>query len=453
MRISDLFSMALSNLKQRKSRTLLTSIGVMIGCTSIVVMVSIGMGLSESMNSMLENMGDLRTIQIYGKNDGKTLKTSDVSAIETVSGIASVAPKTSFPNDYMTGISASNGRFVADWAMVTGTDENKLDDQGYELLDGDLKLSGTGSAIPVLVGENFAYNFRDSMRPDGSNYIDRWQIDENGMLIEDEKPDPWFDPMKTDLTLSISNPNNPEGESYKVTLHPVGMLRENYQIGQETSDGFLMSDKDLDKITAEAARQFGIRTPEKNITQIVARTQDISQVGDAENEMKSLGYNTSSMKSIRDSLEEQSRTIQMILGGIGAISLIVAAIGITNTMIMSVSERTREIGIMKALGCRTSDIRMMFLSEAGMIGLLGGVAGIILSFLISLGINFASWQFAGSQGSFWDFLTGTGQRASVIPVWLVIFALVFSLLIGVLSGMIPAARSVKISALEAIRRE
>lgn len=96
------------------------------------------------------------------------------------------------------------------------------------------------------------------------------------------------------------------------------------------------------------------------MSQIRVKAQDIEAVEDVENAIKQQGYMTSSMKSIRDSMEDQSRMTQMILGGIGAISLIVAAIGITNTMIMSVSERTREIGIMKALGCKTGDIKRCF---------------------------------------------------------------------------------------------
>lgn len=451
MKIHDLLSMALSNLKQRKSRTLLTSIGVMIGCTSIVVMISIGIGLSDSMNQMLENMGDLRMIQIYGRSDGTRLKPSDEAAAG-VAGTSAVLVKTAFPDQMMVSAETANGRYKADWAMISGIDPSKYADYGYELIDGSASLTKTGNAYPILVGENFAYNFRDSMRPDGSNMVDRWVFDENGMMSED-KPDPWFDPMKQTLTLNISNPEDPNASPFSVTLKPVGILKEDYQIGAETSDGFMMSEKDIDEISREAAARFGIKNPEKNISQIQVMAESIEQVEEVENELKNQKFMTSSMKSIRDQIEGQSRMTQLVLGGIGAISLIVAAIGITNTMIMSVSERTREIGIMKALGCRTSDIRTMFLTESGLIGLLGGISGLILSFLISLGINYAGFSANPEAESFWTYLMTPGNRTSVIPVWLAVFALIFSVGIGVFSGMIPANRSVKISALEAIRRE
>lgn len=124
-----------------------------------------------------------------------------------------------------------------------------------------------------------------------------------------------------------------------------------------------------------------------------------------------------------------------MLGGLGAISLLVAAIGITNTMIMSITERTREIGIMKALGCRTRDIRLLFLTESGLIGFLGGAAGIVLSYLISFGMN----QVAGMQ-------------LSAIPWWLALLGMGFSLAIGLVSGFFPAARAVKIPAVTALRQ-
>lgn len=104
-----------------------------------------------------------------------------------------------------------------------------------------------------------------------------------------------------------------------------------------------------------------------------------------------MGYSTSSMESIREPMEKEARQKQMMLGGLGAISLFVAALGITNTMIMSISERTREIGIMKSLGCYVRDIRLLFLSEAGAIGLLGGLVGCVVSMLIAIGINLASF--------------------------------------------------------------
>ena len=123
-----------------------------------------------------------------------------------------------------------------------------------------------------------------------------------------------------------------------------------------------------------------------------------------------MGYNTWSMSSMREELEKSSRQIQLLLGGLGAISLFVAAIGITNTMIMSISERTKEIGIMKSLGCYIRDIRALFLMEAGTIGLLGGIAGSIVSLMISWLIDIISI----GQGFTWDAAVADSLRDCIL---------------------------------------
>ena len=171
------------------------------------------------------------------------------------------------------------------------------------------------------------------------------------------------------------------------------------------------------------------------------------------------------MESIREPMLEETNRQQMVFGGLGAISLFVAAIGIMNTMVMSITERTREIGVMKALGCYVKDIRRIFLMEAGCIGLMGGMAGVLISLLIGFVMNLVS-AGAGSylQGIFhgmplsslsglWQAVTTPGSRISVIPLWLIVTGLVISIAIGLLSGFYPANKAVKIPALEAIRHE
>ena len=142
--------------------------------------------------------------------------------------------------------------------------------------------------------------------------------------------------------------------------------------------------------------------------------------------------------------------IEAVLGGIGAVAMLVAAISIANTMTMSTYERTKEIGVMKVLGCALGNIRSMFLAEAAFIGFLGGVAGIILSYVLSVVLNkVIAPRFMG------DMLEGYGSNVSIsaIPLWLVVLAIVFSTLIGMIAGFFPAQRATKLSPLAAIRNE
>ena len=142
-------------------------------------------------------------------------------------------------------------------------------------------------------------------------------------------------------------------------------------------------------------------------------------------------------------MKSQFAMVQAVLGGIGAVSLLVAAIGIANTMMMSIYERTKEIGVMKVIGCSLKNIRQLFLIEAGFIGFLGGVAGNLLSALISGMINMlVSGDSMGFSGNI-----------SYIPVWLVMLSMAFAVLVGMLAGYFPAVRAMKLSPLAAIRNE
>lgn len=162
------------------------------------------------------------------------------------------------------------------------------------------------------------------------------------------------------------------------------------------------------------------------------------------NQFKEMGLEAHSSIEYIERMEEEGKKVQLVLGAIGAISLIVAAIGIANTMMMSIYERTKEIGVFKVLGCSLYDIMGMFLAEAGFIGFFGGSIGLIFSLVGSKLIN----TFSSGGG-----MTGRGGTISYIPPWLIPLALIFAIMIGMLSGLMPARRAMKLSALEALRNE
>lgn len=139
--------------------------------------------------------------------------------------------------------------------------------------------------------------------------------------------------------------------------------------------------------------------------------------------------------------------IQAVLGAIGAVAMLVAAISITNTMMMSIYERTKEIGVMKVLGCDIRNIQGLFLMEAGFIGFIGGVVGVGFSYVLSLVIN---GLVAGSDATANMGITGAICR---IPLWLNPLAIVFAIVIGMIAGFIPSLRAMRLSPLAAIRNE
>ena len=248
-------------------------------------------------------------------------------------------------------------------------------------------------------------------------------------------------------------------KKYEQKIKVTGVVKQDYNKDYATSEGFIFAVTDL-----QALQKMVFPTGNKKeltYNQIYVKTVDISKVEEVENDIKKLGYSTSSMESIRKPMQEEARQRQMMFGGLGAVSLFVAALGITNTMIMSISERTREIGVMKALGCYLGNIRATFLMEAGFIGLIGGIAGAAISYIISLVINLVSqkpdFSIVEGFGQWWQTLISVmlpeSSPVSIVPLWLAGFAIVFSIVIGLGSGFYPANKAVHISALEAIKRE
>ena len=153
------------------------------------------------------------------------------------------------------------------------------------------------------------------------------------------------------------------------------------------------------------------------------------------------------MEVFMEEMEQQSKSRQMALGALGVVSFVVAAIGIANTMMMSIYERTKEIGVMKVIGARLKDIKQMFLIEALMIGAIGGIIGVAISVALSLLMNMAGGPIAQMLGM------GDVTTVSKVPLWLMSVATVFATLVGLLSGYFPARKAMKLSALAAIKTE
>ena len=461
MGFMDLFAMCRQNLLRRKARTVLTALGVMIGCIAIIIMVSLGVGSAESMDVMLQSMGDLTMIEVYGY--GQTpLDDAAIEQMRAMDNVVAATAKQYCPFSFQL-YAGTNDRYAQQWGYAQGVQVKAMEDIGYELIDGSFPVAGM-KEMQVVVGQYFAYTFMDTKRPEGRNMIDRYIFDENGNLDTENIPDPYFDPMGMKLKLTIYVDEN---KSIERTVQVVGVMKEDNGRGYETTEGLVMDIADMQTLQEEVTKAQGFAPSREKVKydNAFVKVNSIENLAAVQDEIKNLGFETWSMESIREPMLEETNRQQMVFGGLGAISLFVAAIGIMNTMVMSITERTREIGVMKALGCYVKDIRRIFLLEAGCIGLIGGVSGVLISLLIGFVMNLVS-AGAGSylQGLFqgmplsslaglWQAVTTPGSRISVIPLWLVLAGLGISVAIGVVSGFYPANKAVKISALEAIRHE
>lgn len=470
MKFTDRLLSALQNLRRHKTRTILTSLGVVVGCMSILIMVSIGYGLSEAQQSMIEGMGDITKITInnyasYSPTGGSTTSNAidDEKLLEfkAIEHVKVVSPMLQL-EDFQAKVTAKNDIYRADYCPLVGLSKDLMNEEYFELEEGLFpQASASLQTTDVLVGADFAYLFVDTRRPEGQNRISPYGDDFGyyyGPMGEEEampeKQEPYFEPLDETIKLTLSSysesSTTPKESTFK--LRPVGKTVADYNLTYETAEGIMIDLDSFKNIVNQARRDAGLPRKSFIYSSVVVYADSIDHVKSIQDTITGMGYEAYSTQDTIESIQESSRSIQMILGGIGAISLLVAAIGITNTMIMSLTERTREIGIMKALGCRTKDIQMIFLTEAGTIGFLGGMFGILFSYLISFAINYFAWQPKGGFIEFIQFVLTSGSgRISVIPLWLALFGLLFSIIIGLVAGFIPARRSLKVSALEAMK--
>lgn len=462
MRIGDLFGMALQNLRRRKGRTALTVIGVVVGTCAIVMMISLGIAMNVQNETMLKQMGDLTKIDVYGGRMTSTKAVLDDKMVQSIRGQAHVITASPSVSPSFTAVVAAGrrDRYQMQAYSVTAVMEDSLTAMGVTVSSGELLTSGAHyekNTIPVLIGEKMAYQFEDTRRKAGSPRRTRYadQTDAMGQPVP-----PFLDPQKEKLTLVLSNGDGKETKRYSLVV--VGVMNSNLGIGYYTENGIVMRLSDLKKLEKDYQKLSKVKRPDTGYDQVFVKVDAIDDVTPVEQWIKDQGFSTYSMTQTRKQMQDSVAKSQMILGGLAAISLLVAALNIANTMTMAIYERTKEIGVMKVLGCTLGGIRAMFLIESAAIGFIGGAAGSALSLALSAGLNHITelMAFLGLEGKV-D-LSGLSQMMggasggsgpiSIVPFWLIAFALGFATLVGLASGIAPANRAVRISSLEAIRQ-
>lgn len=489
MKIFDLIALSARNLSRRKGRTALTVIGVAVGTCLIIVMISFGIAMNQANEAMLATWGDLTQIEVYG---GGTVYYSSGSGTAVIGGSSGgggdqpavlndemianftkmdhVLAATPFYQAYSLNgtITAGKGdRYSAYLGNAVGVYASAMEPMGFTLASGDW-MTDTGSygrdVIPVMVCEQTGYNFEDTRKSYNSSKRYRWygQTDAAGNLLE-----PFVDVNKDEMTLTLSSGDaeNPKTKSWKLKV--VGSINPDTAKGWWTQSSFILRIQDVKMLQEEykdlAGSDAYYGSDSSSYDQVYVKVDDMDNVEAVDEAIQELGFSTYSMTQQREAMQEQVSQLMLILGCLAAFSLLVAALNIINTMTMAIYERTREIGVMKVLGCALGKIRMMFLIESGFIGFIGGVTGSVVSLVISFVLNNLTLImaiFGGGGGNLSGIMNsigyyggGMGSAVSVVPPWLVLLALAFATVIGLVAGILPAARATKISALEAIRHE
>ena len=473
--------MGVQSLFKRKARTVLTILGVLIGTTAIIVMMSLGVGMDEANMRAVEQLGNVDVINVssyYSRpvdDSGNYEYTEGVlndNVIAQINEFTEVKAATAIMNMSYNVVS---GKYKAFWCNVVGVDPKYMDTfftlkEGRLLTPADMDVVVFGFRMPY----NF-YNTRSNLRNQywGGN-------DMSGDPIVDVFNDKFV--MTSDWSYGerkqagMDNSQNPKPKLHKFT--GVGLLDGNENVWSEYDNSIIVNIAWLKRCMDDDAKRQGGggggggiayassyggavyssgspsgRSNETRYQNALVKVYDRKDVEAVMKKINEFGLGAYSPLETLKYLENTTNQIQQLLGGIAAVSLLVAAIGIANTMVMSVYERTKEIAVMKVLGCRLGNIGMLFLFEAGLIGFFGGLVGIGFSELAAYLLNNYGGDLLNSFGGrSWNM----GQEMppiSIIPMWLIGLGMVFSTVIGVISGFLPARRAMRLSVLKAIHNE
>ena len=474
MRWTDLLRMSISSLKRRKLRTFLTILGVVIGTASIVVMISLGLGMQESVYREIEQSGGMTSLTVTGKQAGtgmiysysggseqeesqKYITDDVISQLKQIEHVKSVEPVLNV------SAIALKGKYIG-YLELRGMTPEGLQELKINLAPGgSLPSPGSGN-LDLVVGNGVIQSFYEEST--GKGYWDTGELpdidfmNDQMFLILDQEG--YFQSQGNTELGTGGQESNAAGTGSSTTKK----IPKKYVVG---ASGVVEGDVnsynahyyyvycDLDTLKEMLKREFRGRViPGQPSTKsgkpyskfvyssAMVQADDMDDVDTLSAQIREMGYNVSTNAEYMESMKKQFAMVQAVLGGIGAVSLLVAAIGIANTMMMSIYERTKEIGVMKVIGCSLKNIRQMFLLEAAFIGFIGGIIGNILSILMSAVINFLT-----GNGS----AIGLDGNISYIPPWLILASLAFAVLVGMTSGYFPALRAMRLSPLAAIRSE
>lgn len=336
-------------------------------------------------------------------------------------------------------VAVSRGKYSLGWGL-RAIDTSAMEAMGFTLKEGSFAGMDKNT---VFFGETAVTNFMDSQ---GNSVKFKYDSDYN--LEECE-----IDAMKDIFNVSVKENSEDggvkTGTSTPQRLRVGGVIKSDYKVDQYSDSGVYM-DMALAK---ELIKQYNMLNKVKNqkfsYSNIYLMVDEMENVKAVKEVLEEKGFSSYSDDEELEYTKKIMLAVQLVLGAIGAISMFVAFFGISNTMVMSVMERTKEIGVMKVLGCELKDIKAMFLYEAGTIGLIGGTIGLIISYILSLIANGVARLVMGSMNSGEDFYV----CVSSIPPWLAILGIGFAVGVGVIAGLSPAKRSVKVSALTAIHNE
>jgi putative ABC transport system permease protein len=427
MTFTDLAKTSLGNLGRHKARTILSAVGVTVGILTIVTMVSLGIGVQREFIQTFQEAG-LETIRVHPVTEERTAFNQFAEPRRTVLITPALVEEMRARDDVLE---------VRPRIYTPGSMDVSLK-IGRELLQVRVGEFHWGMSDPFTPAPEIVAGAELDREGQGEIVVTASALEELG--FEGQSQLESFVGQEVELVLKA-----PRGDTQTFSFRVVGVLEANY--GPES--GYFGTHIGL--ADALAMKAWWYNDPDilehEGYDELVIEAASLNDAVQIVEVLEERGFEVETLRTMLDTINKGMVIAQTMLGSIGGLALLVASLGIANTMIMAVYERTREIGILKAVGASPGDIRVLFMAEASLIGLLGGLVGTIIGWLLGLGLNrailaYLRWKEIPIEGTFF-----------VVTAWLVALALAFATVVGLLAGLYPAARAARLDPLEALRYE
>jgi putative ABC transport system permease protein len=468
----DVAELAVRNLREALLRNSLTTLGITVGVASLVAMLSLGAGLQHLANQRLSQSGLFNAVIVSPRNNfsnfarAATRNLSPVGTprplddaarreIEKLPHVVQVYPNIRFPTE----IHFQNNPYPT---MVAGIPMSDRTDGAFDGMIG--RFFSSGSADEAILQSELARQLlaapssalKSGPSSGASSGTAPALANEEKSLLGKEITLRYAE--RQPLAQQSGSPPGGDGAAgfslvpQQMTLRIIGIVETEPASGLAGpgQGRLLIPEQVAEKLSA--AQSSDLRellsgaSSQKTYQSLTVRAADATDVQRIETSVKGMGFAAFSLIDVTRNLRVVFAVFDLLLGIFGSLALIVASLGIINTLVMAILERRREIGVLKALGAADRDIKGLFFAEAGVMGLLGGICGVVFGWLIGRALNLGTNIYLTR-------LSLPSTVVSLVPWWLVFWAIVFAVVVSLAAGIYPASRAAKLNPIEALRYE
>ncbi|MDI2585961.1 FtsX-like permease family protein [Psychrobacillus sp. NEAU-3TGS] len=430
MLFKDQVDFVSQHIKKNKLRVFMTVLAATMGCAFLIVLASIGFGIQDTMRKEILEDQAITEVEVY-TNNGEAL---DISQIRTVEHVNAIVHRTSM--DIMAVSQLGERSLEGNMLLTNFAEEEK---SNLQLSEGRMPTKEN----EIVVGYQFAENLLTD--------AERKEMEQS--TEEDAEPIGGYKESLIGKTISMSMQSYEMDEAFpeKWDFTIVGVTEKPAR-DWFVDTNMLVDESWKDKFQEVYEANTGNENPDLFYSSTKIYTSSLEHVKSVTEELKEMGYSVYSVSEQLEQLDVFFMAFKIGLIFVGTIAVLIASIGIFNTMTMAVTERTREIGVMKAIGASPKLIQRLFLMESAWIGIIGTVLAVIISYAVSFLANWILPMVVGAalgEDEFQDL----SMTFSLIPWQLVVIASVISISVAMISGWRPARKATKIDVIQALRQE